>query len=118
MFDNLDGTRVEYTLRLSHEVGSDNSWETANRGPSIQLPGSRVSPKWVTIAFIHTFLAHTPSTIYSFYLEEGFLHLQNAVGLSIIEKLANKTIDLQVSVEVCIMQYYDQLYYYLQYSLH
>jgi hypothetical protein len=49
-------------------------------------------------------LALTPSVIYSFYLEEGFLHLQNAVSLSIIEKLANKTIDLQVSVEVCIMQ--------------
>ena len=45
VFNNLDGARVEYTLRLRHEVGSDNSWETANRGPSIQLPGSRVSPK-------------------------------------------------------------------------
>ena len=38
--------------------------------------------------------------IYSVYLEEGFLHLENAIGLSIIEFYANKTINLQVSVEV------------------
>lgn len=38
--------------------------------------------------------------ICSFYLEEGFLHLQDAVGQSIIEFLANKTIRIQVSVEV------------------
>ena len=38
--------------------------------------------------------------ICSFYLEEGFLHLQDAVGQSIIEFLANKTISIQLSVEV------------------
>lgn len=36
----------------------------------------------------------------SLYLEEGFLHLENAIGLSIIEFYASKTINLQVSVEV------------------
>ena len=40
--------------------------------------------------------------MHSLYLREGFLHLQNAVGLSIIEHMANKTVDVLVSVEVRI----------------
>ena len=40
--------------------------------------------------------------MHSLYLREGFLHLQNAVSLSIIERLANKTVDVLVSVEVRI----------------
>ena len=36
----------------------------------------------------------------SLYLAEGFLHLENAIGLSIVEFYANKSINLQVSVEV------------------
>ena len=36
----------------------------------------------------------------SLYLEEGFLHLENAISLSIIEFYANKSINLKVSVEV------------------
>lgn len=41
--------------------------------------------------------------MHSLYLEEGFLHLQNAVSLAIIEAMANKTIDIKVSVEVSVV---------------
>ena len=50
------------------------------------------------LANIPIFNTHTYNL--SFYLEEGFLHLQNAVSMSIIERLANRTIDLRVSVQV------------------
>ena len=36
----------------------------------------------------------------SFYLAEGFLHLQNAVSLAIIEDTAQTNISLKISVEV------------------
>ena len=41
-----------------------------------------------------------PFPLCSLYLEEGFLHLENAIGLSIIEYYTNKSISLQLSVEV------------------
>ena len=46
---------------------------------------------------------HTISNPSSFYLEEGFLHLQNAVSQSIVEFLAKKTMNLKVSVEVSLV---------------
>ena len=42
VFTNL-GSNVEYTIRLRHEVGSQNSWFTNTLGPTFELPGSRVS---------------------------------------------------------------------------
>ena len=39
-------------------------------------------------------------TLSSFYLSEGFLHLQNAVGLAIIEYTAQTNISLKIAVEV------------------
>lgn len=44
IFQNL-GVNVEYTIRLRHEVGSDNSWFTNLAGPGFELPGARVTPK-------------------------------------------------------------------------
>jgi hypothetical protein len=49
VFDDLDdgdGT-LEYTLRLRHEVGEDDSWETRQAGPNFQLPGPRIENKSV-----------------------------------------------------------------------
>ena len=47
VFESVNASSIKYTLRLRHEVGTDNSWETRRRGTTIQLPGSRVSPKYV-----------------------------------------------------------------------
>ena len=48
----------------------------------------------------------------SFYLSDGFLHLQNAVGLSIIEYLADKqglpvpnvTVDMRVGLTAVLLK--------------
>ena len=49
VFDDLDASdgRLEYTLRLRHEVGEDDSWETRDAGPRFQLPGPRITEKLV-----------------------------------------------------------------------
>ena len=47
MFDSLDGTNLEYTLRLRHEVGTRNTWRTRDVADDVQTPGPRVSEKWV-----------------------------------------------------------------------
>ena len=44
VFQNL-GSDVEYTIRLRHEVGSQNTWFTDLSGPSFGPAGARVSPK-------------------------------------------------------------------------
>ena len=48
VFQNL-GPNVEYTIRLRHEVGAQNSWFTDISGPSFELPGARVNPKYVAV---------------------------------------------------------------------
>ena len=50
VFDDLDDSddTLEYTLRLRHEVGNDDSWETRQAGPPFQLPGPRIGDKSVT----------------------------------------------------------------------
>ena len=50
MFDDLDDSddTLEYTLRLRHEVGRDDTWETRQAGPLFQLPGPRIRDKSVT----------------------------------------------------------------------
>ena len=44
IFQNL-GSNVEYTIRLRHEVGSQNTWFTDQSGPSFAPAGARVNPK-------------------------------------------------------------------------
>jgi hypothetical protein len=71
VFDDLDSSdgTLEYTLRLRHEVGDDDSWETRRAGPRFQLPGPRVDQ--------------------NFYLSEGFVHLESIVGEAIIRLMVN-----------------------------
>ena len=49
VFNNVNRTkndgRLEYTLRLRHEVGEDDSWETREAAPNFQLTGPRVRNK-------------------------------------------------------------------------
>jgi ATP-binding cassette subfamily A (ABC1) protein 3 len=91
VFDDLDdgdGT-LEYTLRLRHEVGEDDSWETRQAGPNFQLPGPRIEN--------------------NFYLSEGFVHLESIVGEAIIRLIANPDMtdcdgDLQHNISVSMRQ--------------
>ena len=46
VFNNLGGN-VEYTIRLRHEVGFQNTWFTPVSGPSFEVPGARVIPKYM-----------------------------------------------------------------------
>ena len=47
VFDDLDPSdgRLEYTLRLRHEVGEEDTWETRSAAPNFQIPGPRVDNK-------------------------------------------------------------------------
>ena len=50
MFDNLNGKNLQYTIRPAHEVlGEDdeNTWNTDDTQPRFQVPGPRVSPKYI-----------------------------------------------------------------------
>ena len=49
VFNDLDGSdnELEYTIRLRHEVGEDDSWETRDAGQTFQLPGPRITEKSV-----------------------------------------------------------------------
>ncbi len=49
VFNNLSGNDLSYTIRLRHEVGNDNSWETAQSGPNFELPGPRIANSYVLI---------------------------------------------------------------------
>ena len=54
VFDDIDGTKIEYTIRPSHEVeGFDDldTWDTADVQPRFQEPGPRVHPKYITYSF-------------------------------------------------------------------
>ena len=44
----------------------------------------------------------------SFYLTEGFLHLQNVIGQAIIENKTGLTLDMDISVEVSWLTWCDQ----------
>ena len=44
VFNNL-GPNVDYTIRLRHEVGQQNTWFTDEAGPTFEQPGARVNPK-------------------------------------------------------------------------
>ena len=46
-FNDLEGNNLEYTLRLRHEAGEDNSWETRDAAPNFQAPGPRITDKLV-----------------------------------------------------------------------
>jgi ATP-binding cassette subfamily A (ABC1) protein 3 len=69
VFNNLESDELEYTLRLRHEVGQDNSWETRDAAPNFQAPGPRITN--------------------NFYFSEGFIHLESIVGEAIIRLMAN-----------------------------
>ena len=47
VFNQLEGDDLEYTLRLRHEVGVENSWQTREAASDLQPPGPRVSEKSV-----------------------------------------------------------------------
>ena len=51
MFDNLDGTNLQYTIRPVHEVEGeeDSTWDTDIAQPRFQEPGPRFSPKYVNV---------------------------------------------------------------------
>ena len=46
VFDNIEGSHIEYTLRLRHEVGERGSWLTRRTQPQFQPPGPRVTNKY------------------------------------------------------------------------
>ena len=41
VFEQLSGNDLSYKIRLRHEVGSQNTWDTDRVGPAFQLPGPR-----------------------------------------------------------------------------
>ena len=48
VFDNLNGTNLQYTIRPVHEVGGENdrsTWDTDIAQPRFEQPGPRFSPK-------------------------------------------------------------------------
>ena len=49
VFDDLDDSddRIEYTLRLRHEVGSADTWRTQFAGPILELVGPQLRNKYV-----------------------------------------------------------------------
>ena len=47
VFDNLEGGDLAYTIRLRHEVGNADSWNTERAGGAFQLPGARVQNRYV-----------------------------------------------------------------------
>ena len=61
--DESDGT-LEYTLRLRHEVGEDDTWETRDAAPNFQLAGPRVTNKSdsLSLSLSHTH-THTHTTL-------------------------------------------------------
>lgn len=50
VFDNLNGKNLQYTIRPAHEVlgeDDDSTWNTDDTQPRFQVPGPRVSPKYI-----------------------------------------------------------------------
>lgn len=81
VFEELEGNDISYKLRLRHEVGQQNSWNTDLVGPAFEIPGPRVRNS---------------------YLSEGFLQLQQLVSQSIIEWKAGGISD---PIEVSMRQF-------------
>lgn len=54
VFDNLNGKNLHYTIRPVHEVSGEDdqsSWDTDDTQPRFQVPGPRISPKYIIIHF-------------------------------------------------------------------
>lgn len=52
VFNNLNGKNLQYTIRPVHEVyGEDDvsTWNTDDTQQRFQVPGPRVSPKYIEI---------------------------------------------------------------------
>ena len=62
VFDSLEGNSLEYTLRLRHEVGEDNSWETRDSAPNFQPPGPRVTNKSVHVTRLYMYVCIVSTT--------------------------------------------------------
>ncbi len=43
IFNDLNGKELSYTIRLRHEVGQSNSWQTIQNSPNFELPGPRTT---------------------------------------------------------------------------
>ena len=41
VFEQLSGNDLSYKIRLHHEVGSQNTWDTDRVGPEFEIPGPR-----------------------------------------------------------------------------
>lgn len=81
VFEELTGNDLSYKIRLRHEVGQQDSWRTDLVGPRFTFPGPRIAND---------------------YLSEGFLHLQQLVGESIIQW---KAPDLVEPIAVSVRQF-------------
>lgn len=53
MFDELDGNEISYRIRLRHEVGNQDSWNTEIAGPRFEPPGPRISNECVVLVHMH-----------------------------------------------------------------
>ena len=102
---------MEYTIRLRHDVGSSDSWDTRRAAAAFNLPGPRIEPKYghlcvcvclcvqqdlgwfrmhsnvgifILLTCRSSMLFNTAHILPSLYLSEGFLHIQNLVGKAIV----------------------------------
>jgi len=78
VFDNLDGTNLQYTIRPVHEVDGefdDSTWDTDIAQPRFQEPGPRFSPKYVIIQSTTVYMVYATNCVYQ----------QLAIAYSLIE---------------------------------
>lgn len=116
VFEELAADDISYKIRLRHEVGFENSWNTDFLGPNFEAPGPRIANKYVGYCnhcFFNLWLLPShlsppplplpllPPLPPSSYLSEGFLHLQQLVGAAIIEWKSGEDMNISVSVRVC-----------------
>ena len=47
VFDTIDTKELEYTIRLRHEVGEENSWYTEFTSVEFETGGPRVTEKYI-----------------------------------------------------------------------
>lgn len=71
-------------------------------GSATRQTGSKNSPqvKYIILPILYSYSILLIVGLCSFYLSEGFLHLQNAVGLAIIEETIGRSVNINISVEV------------------
>ena len=100
VFEELQANDISYKIRLRHEVGFTNSWDTDVLGPNFDAAGPRIDNKCVCAIFHFQYLMYFPSSHLSSYLSEGFLHLQKLVGAAIIEWRSMERMGVSVSVRV------------------